>query len=299
MEVLRNVAGLRSACDEARRHGARVGLIPTMGALHEGHLALVDRAAAEGASFRVVTIFVNPLQFGEGEDLDRYPRTLEADLIACRERGADAVFVPEPGAMYPPGFQSHVEVTSLTETLEGHFRPGHFRGVTTVVAKLFLLAGPCVAIFGRKDYQQLLTIQRMVEDLGFPVEVIGHPVVREADGLALSSRNRYLGPDERRRALGIARGLAAADEAWRAGERDADTLRRVARAPVAEAFDRIDYVEVVHPESLAPGEGLLERATVLVAAHLGATRLIDNLELGVDPPPVRAPAAGARAAPRP
>lgn len=285
MRVLNDGAGLRAVCDEARARGQRVGLVPTMGALHAGHLALVDRARQEGATFRVATIFVNPLQFGQGEDLERYPRTLEADLEALRERAVDAVFVPEPQEMYPPGFQTHVEVTSITTDLEGRHRPGHFRGVTTVVAKLFLLTGPCLAVFGRKDYQQLQTIRRMVQDLGFPVDVVGHPIVREPDGLALSSRNRYLSAEERRRALGIARGLRAADEAWKAGVRDADALRSVARGPIAGAFDRIDYVEVVDPETLERCDGAVARATVLVAAHLGTTRLIDNLELGVDAAP--------------
>ncbi len=285
MQFLSDGSALRAVCDDARARGARVGLIPTMGALHAGHLALVDRAAAVGATFRVVTIFVNPLQFGEGEDLERYPRTLEADLAACRERGIDAVFVPAPDEMYPPGFQTHVEVSSITNGLEGQHRPGHFRGVTTVVAKLFLLAGPCVAVFGRKDYQQLQTIRRMVYDLGFPIEVVGHPIVREPDGLALSSRNRYLSPEERSRALGIARGLRAADEAWAAGIRDADTLRRITRSPIADTFDRIDYVEVVDPETLEPCRGNVVRASVVVAAHVGSTRLIDNLELGIDPVP--------------
>ena len=285
MELVHEPGAFRAACDAARKAGRRVGLVPTMGALHAGHLALVDAAAEAGADFRVVTIFVNPLQFGEGEDLDRYPRTLEADLEACRTRGVDLVFAPAPGAMYPPGFQTHVQVGELTERLEGEHRPGHFQGVTTVVTKLFLLTGPSVAVFGRKDYQQWRIVERMARDLDIPVEVLGHPIVREADGLALSSRNRYLSEDERERALRLARGLHAAAQAWAAGTREAETLVEVARGPIEERVDRIDYVAVVDPETLLPGAGVLQRGLVVVAAHVGATRLIDNHELGVDTPP--------------
>lgn len=271
---------LRRACDAARARGARVGLVPTMGALHEGHLTLAREALARGATYRVVTVFVNPLQFGEGEDLDRYPRTLDADLAACASLGVDAVFAPADGAMYPPGHQTRVEVGELTERFEGAHRPGHFAGVTTVVAKLFNLVGPCVAVFGRKDYQQWKVVERMARDLDMPVEVVAHPTVREADGLALSSRNRYLDGADRARALGIVRGLRAAGAAWAAGEREAARLRGLARDPVRASFDRVDYVEVVDPETLARLEGAVDEALVIAAAHIGATRLIDNHRLG-------------------
>lgn len=285
MEVYPTPDAFRAACDAARGAGKRVGLVPTMGALHAGHLALVDHLGRAGADFKAVTIFVNPLQFGEGEDLDRYPRTLEADLAACRARGVDAVFTPTPENMYPAGFSTKVSVGGVSERLEGAHRPGHFDGVTTVVAKLFHAAGPCVAVFGRKDYQQWRVLERMATDLGFPVEVVGHPIVREADGLALSSRNRYLSAEERAKALAIAEGLRAASAAWAEGEREVARLEALARGPVEAAFDRIDYVSAADPESLAPLPARAERAVILVAAHLGGTRLIDNCELGVDSPP--------------
>lgn len=264
-----------------------MGLVPTMGALHAGHLALVDQARERGADFVVVTLFVNPKQFGPGEDFERYPRTLDADREACRARGVDVLFAPPGDAMYPAGFQTHVEVEELTQPFEGAHRPGHFRGVTTVVTKLLLLAAPCTAVFGRKDYQQWKVIDRMTRDLFIPVDIVGMPTVREPDGLALSSRNQYLEPDQRRRALGLVQGLRAAARAWAQGERDPAALRRLARAPVDAAFDRVDYVEVADPETLAPlqSPGSTDRAVVLMAAHLGTTRLIDNLVLGEEPIP--------------
>ena len=284
--VVRSPAELREACDALRAEGQRVGLVPTMGALHAGHLALVGEARARGATAVVVTIFVNPLQFDRADDLERYPRTLQADLEACEAHDVDLVFAPEPDAMYPAGFQTHVDVGELTGELEGAHRPGHFQGVTTIVTKLFNLVGPCVAIFGRKDYQQWRILERMTRDLDLPVTVVGHPIVREPDGLALSSRNRLLLPAHRARALGIANGLRAAGEAWAKGERRAERLRELAAAPIAEAFDSVDYVSLVDPETLRPVEGSIEAGLVVVAAHLGPVRLIDNLELGVDALPV-------------
>ncbi len=274
----------RSACVEARASGARVGFVPTMGALHEGHLSLVDEAKRR-AQFVAVSIFVNPLQFGPKEDLDRYPRTLEADMALLEGRGVDLVFAPAPSAMYPKGFDTRVEVGALTESLDGVCRPGHFRGVTTVVAKLFGLAGASVAIFGRKDYQQWRTLERMALDLDMPVEVVGMPTVRERDGLALSSRNRYLDDAARTKALAIARGLGAAWDAYAAGERDPSALEGLARAPIEESFDRIDYVAARHAETLEPLSEKTDAIVLLVAAHLGTTRLIDNCELGVDARP--------------
>lgn len=283
MKVLHTSAELRSACDAARARGARVGVVPTMGALHAGHLALVREAKARGAEFLVVTIFVNPLQFGEGEDLDRYPRTLEADAAACAELGVDVVFAPDE--MYPPGFQTHVALSGLTQGLEGDHRPGHFDGVTTIVTKLFNICCPCLAVFGRKDYQQWRLVERLALDLDIPVEVIAHPIVREADGLALSSRNRYLSESDRARALGIARGLAAAARAWGDGERHPERLASLARQPVEAGFDSVDYVAVVDPITLAVLADAQDDALVVVAAHVGGTRLIDNLWLGRDEPP--------------
>lgn len=281
-ELVHEPSALRAACDRARARGAKVGLVPTMGALHAGHMSLVEEAKRRGCDHLVVTIFVNPLQFGPHEDFDRYPRTLEDDLAACRAAGVHTVFAPAVDAMYPPGFATTVTVSGVTEPLEGAFRPGHFAGVTTVVAKLFALAGPCTAIFGRKDYQQWKIVERMARDLDLPVEVVGAPIVRDPDGLALSSRNRYLSPQERERALGIVTGLRAAERAFAAGERDRDALSSVARAPIEARFDRIDYVALADPETLAPIESarVPERVLLAVAAHIGMTRLIDNTVLG-------------------
>ena len=282
--VVRTPADFRRACDDARAEGRRVGLVPTMGALHAGHLSLID-AAEKHADFLAVTIFVNPLQFAEGEDLGRYPRTMESDLDACRARGVDVVFAPEPDTMYPTGFQTNVSVREVTKPLEGDFRPTHFDGVTTVVTKLFNLTGPSVAVFGRKDYQQWKILSRLALDLDMPIEVIGCPIIREADGLALSSRNRYLTDAERERALGIVTGLRAAHDAWSGGERQLDVLRTLAAAPVEAHFDRLDYVNAVDPETLGRPAARTPRLLVAVAAHLGATRLIDNIVLGEEPRP--------------
>ncbi len=284
MKVVHAPDAFRTACDRARGEGKRVGLVPTMGALHEGHFSLLAQARRR-ADFVAATIFVNPLQFGQGEDLARYPRTWEQDLEGCQSHGADLVFAPDAGAMYPDEFQSAVTVGSLTHMLEGEHRPGHFDGVTTVVAKLFNLAGPCAAVFGRKDYQQWKVLSQMVRDLDMPIEVIGSPIVREPDGLALSSRNRYLVAQERQRALGIVQGLRAAFDAWRVGERDPAQIQRVAREPVAANFDRIDYLASVDPDTLEVALRPQDRLLVVVAAHLGTTRLIDNLVLGDDPRP--------------
>lgn len=283
-EVVRKPAEFRQACEDARSARQRVGLVPTMGALHEGHFSLVDQAKSR-ADFIALTIFVNPLQFAPGEDLDRYPRTFESDLAGCLARGVDLVFAPEPGVMYPARFQTEVAVTEVTKPLEGEFRSEHFGGVTTVVAKLFNLTGPCAAMFGRKDYQQWKVLSRMAADLDMPVDVVGCPIIREPDGLALSSRNRYLGPSERERALGIVSGLRKAHEAWQDGERDAEALRLVAVKPVEQAFDRLDYVAAVDPDLLTAPEAASDALLIAVAAHLGATRLIDNVVLGRDPRP--------------
>ncbi|KPK16798.1 MAG: pantoate--beta-alanine ligase [Myxococcales bacterium SG8_38] len=284
--LVRKPAELRQACDDARALGHRVGLVPTMGALHEGHFSLIEEAKAR-AGFIVATIFVNPLQFAAGEDLERYPRMLESDLDGCQARGVDLVFAPERDAMYPPGFQTSVVVSRLSRPLEGEFRPTHFEGVTTVVAKLFNLVGPSVAVFGRKDYQQWKVLSTMVRDLHMPVEVVGCPIVRETDGLALSSRNRYLSIAERERALAIVAALREAHDAWERGERRGERLRALATERVERDVDRIDYVAAIDPESLlpAPESPTPSRLLIAVAAHLGGTRLIDNVVLGEDPRP--------------
>lgn len=277
-------AELRQVCDDARASGQRVGLVPTMGALHEGHFSLIDAAKAR-AGFTVVTIFVNPLQFAPGEDLERYPRTQEHDFDECAARHVDVVFAPERDAMYPAGFQTTVSVGALAEPLEGEFRPGHFAGVTTVVAKLFNLVGPSVALFGRKDYQQWKILERMAGDLDMPIEIVACPIIREPDGLALSSRNRHMSPTERARALGIVLGLRDAHDAWQRGERRPEVLRSLAAERIEPHMDRIDYVAAVDPESLGPVEGSPRQVLIAVAAHVGQTRLIDNVVLGRDPRP--------------
>jgi len=283
-KVVRKPAEFRRACEDARAAQRRVGLVPTMGALHDGHFSLIDEARSR-SDFIALTLFVNPLQFAPGEDLERYPRTFESDLAGCRERGVDLVFAPEPNAMYPPGFQTEVSVKELGTPLEGGFRSSHFDGVTTIVAKLLNLAGPCTAMFGRKDYQQWKILSRMALDLDLPIELVGCRIIREADGLALSSRNRYLSPSERERALGIVSGLRHAYDAWAHGERDPNALRSTTEKSVHPAFDRLDYVAAVDPETLEPSPPKPSRLLIAVAAHLGSTRLIDNVVLGEDPRP--------------
>ncbi len=279
----------RAACEDARfQTGQRFGFVPTMGALHEGHLALV-REAKKRAPFVAVSIFVNPTQFGPNEDLARYPRDLGGDVAKLATVGANLVFAPEPGAMYPDGDQIRVRAGALAEPLCGPFRPGHFEGVATVVSKLFGLAGPCIAVFGKKDYQQLAILRRLAIDLFFPVEIVGYPIVREADGLAMSSRNAYLSAPDRKRALCLSQGLDAAVKAFASGERDGGALRRLVRQRVEAGADSVDYVEVTHPDSLVPvpdGARVGGRALVAIACRIGPTRLIDNVVLGEDGSPL-------------
>jgi pantoate--beta-alanine ligase len=285
LRIVKTVAELRATCEEARV-GARVGFVPTMGALHEGHLALV-REASRHAPFCVVSIFVNPTQFGPKEDLSRYPRDLQGDVAKLAAVGTHLVFAPEPGEMYAPGDDTRVRVGHVAAPLEGERRPGHFEGVATIVTKLFAAVGPCVAVFGRKDYQQLLVVRRLVRDLLLPVQIVGHPIVRERDGLAMSSRNAYLSSDERVRALSIVRGLDAASRAFAGGQRRRAELERLVRASIEPAVTSVDYVEARDADGLdAVGEQLGERAALLVACRVGNTRLIDNVVLGEDPPPL-------------
>jgi len=288
MDRLHEPAELRRACDRARAAGKRVGLVPTMGALHAGHLSLLAEARKR-ADYVVVSIFVNPTQFGPGEDLARYPRTLEADAVQCEQAGAALLFVPSTGTMYPPGDETRVRVGATAAGLCGTHRPGHFEGVCTVVAKLFCLTGPCVAVFGRKDYQQWRVIERFTRDLHLPVEIVAAPIVREPDGLALSSRNAYLSAADRQRALAVPRGLSAAVRAFRDGERRVAVLRDMVMAMVGPVADSVDYVEVADAESVQPldaGGRVGERALLALAVRMGATRLIDNVVLGEDPAPL-------------
>jgi pantoate--beta-alanine ligase len=285
MRIIETVAELQSQAEAERAAGQRIALVPTMGALHAGHLSLVD-VARERADRVWVSIFVNPTQFNDPNDLSSYPRTLEADLEACRAAGVDVVFLPDAGEMYPEGSQTWVEVTELPLPLCGRARPGHFRGVTTIVSKLLLAAKPHVAVFGEKDYQQLAVIRRMVRDLGFDVEVAGGPTLREADGLAMSSRNENLDPEARRQAPALVRALDAAESALAAGENDRDRLlglvaREIAKAPLAT----IDYAELRDPDSLAPAPATIDKPALLAIAVFfepgdpaagSRVRLIDN-----------------------
>jgi pantoate--beta-alanine ligase len=286
--VHHSAAEFRAAANAVRAAGKRFGLVPTMGALHAGHLSLVREARAHAAEVGV-TIFVNPTQFGPNEDFARYPRTLERDVELCREAGVSHVFAPAASEMYPAGERTRVQVSGLTAALCGPHRPGHFDGVTTIVSKLFAVAGECVAVFGRKDYQQLKVIQRMTRDLLLPVEVIGFKTMRDADGLALSSRNAYLTPEERSRALAIPRALGAAVSSYSAGSRGVGALRAGALAELEAAGIRLDYATIADADELVPfsdsGE-LGERAVFAVAGFVGKTRLIDNVVFGEDSAPI-------------
>lgn len=272
-----SIPALRAQRRAWREAGLSVGFVPTMGALHAGHVSLVARARAE-CDRVVASVFVNPAQFGPSEDLARYPRDLAGDRAKLAGAGCDLLFTTTSGEMYPPGFSTWVTVEGLTERLCGASRPGHFRGVTTVVLKLLHLVQPDRAYFGEKDRQQLIVLGRMVRDLDVPVEVVGCPIVREPDGLALSSRNAYLSPEERTRALALSRGLRRAQAAFAAGERDGRALEALARAELEPAA-RVDYVEAVDPATLQPVSEARPDTILAVAAFVGATRLIDNAVL--------------------
>ncbi|MEN9799146.1 MAG: Pantothenate synthetase [Pseudomonadota bacterium] len=279
MELLRTAGQLRRFLGEARGRGS-VAFVPTMGYLHEGHVSLM-REGKRLAATCVASVFVNPTQFGPNEDLSRYPRDLDRDRTACESAGVDGLFLPEAAELYPEGAQTWVEATEVSRGLCGDRRPGHFRGVATVVAKLFALVRPDVALFGEKDWQQLQVIRALNRDLLFGVDVVGMPTVRELDGLALSSRNAYLSGDERGRALALSRGLFEAQRQLAAGVREAAVLCERVRAQLRAADIREDYVEVVDAQSLAPLRSVAPgtEARMLVAGFLGRTRLIDNVAL--------------------
>lgn len=288
MQTVTTIAAARAWSRAQKAAGRRVGLVPTMGYLHDGHLALVRRARAECGAV-AVSIFVNPLQFGPREDYDRYPRDLERDSALLREAGVDLLFAPPVAEMYPERPLIFVEPTVISDHLCGASRPGHFRGVATVVTKLFHIIEPDVAYFGEKDAQQLAIIRRMVSDLNFPVEIVGCSTVREPDGLAMSSRNTYLSPEERRAATVLYRALQRARERVEAGERDAGALvADLTRFIAAEPLARIDYVSAVDASTLQPVSRLEGRVLVALAVFIGQTRLIDNITLEV--PPVAADA---------
>lgn len=262
--------------------GLRIGLVPTMGYFHEGHLSLMD-SCRKRCDRLVVSLFVNPTQFGPGEDLETYPRDEERDARLAEEHGADVLFVPEPGSMYEPDHGTWVQVPEMAKGLCGASRPDHFRGVCTVVCKLFMLARPSVAVFGQKDWQQLAIIRRMVRDLNIPVEIAGHPIVREADGLALSSRNVYLTEEERRNAPNIHAVLRSAAEKAKTGTTDAATLKRFIRDELAAKVPggRPDYIEIVDPDSLETVNEIRQKALVAVAIFMSRARLIDNFSIEV------------------
>jgi len=280
MLELTTIPDLKSWSRAQHAAGRRIGFVPTMGYLHEGHLALVDEARRRAEAV-ILSIFVNPLQFGPAEDLARYPRDLPRDRALASARGVDALFVPTVAAMYPPGSEVRLSPGPIAERWEGAARPGHFSGVLTVVAKLLHLVEPDLACFGQKDVQQLTLVRRMVRDLDWPVEIIAVPTVREPDGLALSSRNAYLGVEDRRRAVVLCRALQAAHQTWRGGETRAAALEAKMRQELgAEPTVAVEYISIADPETLAPVDTADERTVVAIAARIGGTRLIDNIKLG-------------------
>lgn len=281
--VIRTAHEMQATSRQLRQAGRRIGFVPTMGALHEGHLSLV-RAARQECDAVIVSIYVNPTQFGRGEDFDRYPRDLEGDLRLLAPLDVAGVFAPSDRDMYPEGFDTWVEVGRLAQPWEGAFRPGHFRGVATVVLKLFNLVMPDVAYFGEKDYQQLKVIQQMVRDLNLPIEIRPCPTVREPDGLAMSSRNKYLSAEQRRDALVLYRSLCLASERVAAGERDAGTICQAMREVIGQVpYAQIDYVALVDPQTLEEVSVIDRPVQAILAVRLGTTRLIDNMRL--TPPP--------------
>lgn len=276
MKIVETIAEVREQVKQWRKEGLTVGLVPTMGYLHEGHKSLIDRAVAENDRV-VVSVFVNPMQFGPSEDLESYPRDMDRDAALCEKAGASLIFHPDPSKMYHKDFSSFVDMTTLTGGLCGKTRPIHFRGVCTVVSKLFNIVVPDKAYFGQKDAQQLAVIRHMVSDLNFGIEIVGCPIIREEDGLAKSSRNTYLSAQEREAALILSKSLAKGKEALKAGEADAAKIRQIILDEIAtEPLAKVDYVEVVDWNTLEPVETVKEPVLVAMAVYIGKTRLIDN-----------------------
>jgi len=280
MEVVHTIPELRAAVARARQAGKAIGFVPTMGCLHEGHLSLIRRAKQE-AAFVVVSIFVNPTQFGPSEDFSKYPRTFAEDRAGCEAAGADVIFAPAAADFYPAGASTWVDVEGISARLCGEFRPGHFRGVTTVVAMLFNAVQADVAVFGRKDLQQLAVIRRMVRDLHMPIRILAHETVREPNGVAMSSRNRYLSAEQLTQATAIPAAMAAAKALAQAGVTDAARLRDAAQAVLAtQPALKLQYCEIVDLETMAPVASTAGfKCAIAIACHLGATRLIDNADL--------------------
>lgn len=276
MEIVLSVTDMQTRCLEARRQGKRIAFVPTMGFLHKGHLSLLQEGRKRG-DLLVLSLFVNPTQFGQGEDFESYPRDLRRDSDLARQAGVDLIFAPEARDMYPPGYATFVDVEGLTDTLCGRSRPGHFRGVTTVVCKLFSIVQPHVALFGQKDFQQLAVLRRMTEDLNLPVEIVGMPIVREDDGLAMSSRNSYLSAGERAQALALCDAIRLAKDAVRQGEGSTTRLLSLVRQRIEKEPDaKIDYLQICHGETLEDLQSIEGQAVLLLAVHIGRTRLIDN-----------------------
>ncbi len=279
MKRVADIPGMKALTAEWRTAGRTIGFVPTMGYLHEGHLSLV-RGSKKRCGATIVSIFVNPAQFGPGEDLQRYPRDLERDAAMLEREGVDTLFVPAAEDVYPPGYRTHVEVHGLQDRLCGRTRPGHFRGVATIVLKLFNIVRPDVAFFGAKDAQQAVIIEKMARDLDLDVEIAVGPIVREPDGLAMSSRNAYLSPDERRAATVLSRSLAEAERLVRAGERDAARLMdRVKDVIAGEPLARLDYAEIVEAGTLEPVVEVRGETLILLAVVIGRARLIDNARI--------------------
>jgi pantoate--beta-alanine ligase len=276
MEVIESISEMKNLVKEWKRQGLSIGFVPTMGYLHEGHLALVRRVK-ELSDRVVVSIFVNPIQFAPCEDYQRYPRDLERDKALLEKEGVDVLFSPKAQEMYPPGFQTYVEVKELSSGLCGKYRAGHFVGVATVVLKLFNILQPDIAVFGEKDYQQLKVIQRMVQDLNLDVKIISHPTVREEDGLAMSSRNTYLSPEERKSAIALYKALNLAEELINQGERRVATLKEKLKEFIESyPYTKVQYIEFVHPETLKEVERVDEPTLLALAVFVGKARLIDN-----------------------
>ncbi|MGI6296730.1 MAG: pantoate--beta-alanine ligase [Armatimonadota bacterium] len=279
MKLLHTITETKQAISDARNAGKVIGLVPTMGALHEGHLSLIQNARRQ-CDFVVVSVFVNPTQFGPSEDFNRYPRTLEDDAHKCEQAGVDLIFAPDAQEMYPPGFDSWVEIGGVTTMLEGESRPGHFKGVATVCLKLFNIIQADRAYFGQKDYQQLQVIKKMVRDLNVPIEIVQVQTVRESDGLALSSRNRYLNDYQRQAALILQEALKAAKRVYESGQRDGRALEQTLRNTLSsQLLAEIDYAVVVDAETLLPIDNIDRPVVALLAVRIGTTRLIDNLIL--------------------
>lgn len=281
MEITGAIEEVRKQVKEWRRQGLSVGLVPTMGYLHEGHKSLIERAVAENDRV-VVSDFVNPIQFGVNEDLATYPRDIEADKRLCEQAGADLIFHPEAAEMYAPDFSTYVEMQKVSEGLCGKTRPTHFRGVCTVVCKLFHIVMPDRAYFGQKDAQQLAVIRRMVRDLDLDIQIVGCPIIREEDGLAKSSRNTYLSREERKAALVLSRAVFLGEDLMKKGERDADTILAAMRSLIEqEPLAKIDYVEMVDADSIEPLARARGRVLTAMAVYIGTTRLIDNFIMEV------------------